>query len=104
MAWYGAGAAPCSLPSANARAAPAAWSQFAAVQPPGGRTRGTLAAPVSTRAAQRMDSVRKSAGSNITSAIPSERTSGPRSMRFWLSGFSMMTFSALAGPIRCGSR
>ena len=25
-------------------------------------------------------------------------------MRFWLSGFSMMTFSACAGPIRCGSR
>ena len=40
----------------------------------------------------------------MASAMPSEKASGPASMRFWLSGFSMMSFSALAGPIRRGSR
>jgi len=66
--------------------------------------RDTSAEPVSTRAAQRSDSARKSAGSNIASAIPSEKACAPRSMRFWLSGFSMMISSARAGPIRRGSR
>ena len=99
MARYGAGAPPCSLPSANNRADAAAWSQL-----PSGNARDTVSEPVSTRAAQRSDSARKSAGSNMTSAIPSEKACGPVSIRFWLSGFSMMTFSAREGPIRRGSR
>ena len=101
MARYGAGAAPCSLPSANSRAAATAWSQSSRRA---GIARDTLTEPVSTRAAQRSDSARKSAGSNIASAIPSEKACAPRSMRFWLSGFSTMTFSAFPGPIRRGSR
>ena len=40
----------------------------------------------------------------MASAIPSENASGPASMRFWLSGLEMMSSSALAGPIRRGSR
>ncbi len=104
MARYGAGAAPCSLPSANSRAATTDWSQLATSHPAAGIARDTSAAPVSTRAAQRSDSARKSAGSNIASAMPSEKACAPRSMRFWLSGFSTMTFSAFPGPIRCGRR
>ncbi len=40
----------------------------------------------------------------MASAMPREWASAARSMRFWLSGFSTMTFSARAGPIRRGSR
>ena len=99
MARYGAGAAPCSLPSAKNRAAATASSQFSS-----SGARETLTDPFRTRAAQRSDSARKSADSNMASAMPSEKASAPPIMRFWLSGFSMMSFSALAGPIRRGSR
>ena len=60
--------------------------------------------PVSTRAAQSSDSSRKSAGSNMASAMPSSKACGPRSILFWLSAFSMMTLSARDGPISRGSR
>ena len=53
-----------------------------------------MTSPVSTRAAQRSDSSRKSAGSNRASARPSSKAWGPRSIRFWLSAFSMMTLRA----------
>ena len=66
--------------------------------------RSTVTAPSSTAAAQRSDSSRKSAGSNIASAMPSEYASAPPSILFWLSGFSMISFSAGAGPISRGSR
>ena len=112
MARYGAGAAPCTLPSANILAALAAASpegvwgkgppRIGGV--PGGVAPRGLTLPVSTRAAQRSDSARKSAGENSASAIPSEKACAPSSMRFWLSGFSTMILSAWAGPIRCGSR
>jgi hypothetical protein len=101
MARYGAGAAPCSLPSASSRAPATARSQ-AAASPVSARS--TVTSPASTRAAQRSDSSRKSAGSDISSAMPSANASGPRSVLFWLSGFSMITFSAAAGPISRGSR
>ena len=79
---------------------------------PGGRgaqsssgiARDTGTDPFRTRAAQRSEEARKSAGSNRASAMPSEKASGPATMRFWLSGFSMMSLSALAGPISRGSR
>ena len=76
--------------------------------PVGRRARARPAArsptPPAPAAAQRSDSSRKSAGSNIASAMPSANASGPRSILFCDSGFSMITFSALAGPISRGSR
>ena len=61
-------------------------------------------AGAATRAAQRSDSSRKSAGSNIASAMPSEYASAPPIILFWLRGFSMISFSAAAGPMSRGSR
>ena len=66
--------------------------------------RSTLVSPLMTRPAQSSDSSRKSAGSNMTSAMPSSWAWGPLSMRFMFIGFSMMTLSAFAGPTRLGSR
>ena len=40
----------------------------------------------------------------MASAMPSSKACEPRSIRFWLSAFSMMTFSAFDGPISRGSR
>ena len=86
------------LPSAKNRAAAATCAQFSVIS-----ARVTVTAPVSTRAAQRSDSSRKSAGSNIASAIPTRSACGPDSIRFWLRAFSMITFSSPAGPMRRGS-
>ena len=101
MARYGAGAAPCSLPSAKNRAAPTAADHSSS---DASSARDTATDPDSTPAAQRSDSSRKSAGSNITSAMPSSNACGPRSIVFCDSGFSMISFSAADGPISRGSR
>ena len=55
-------------------------------------------------AAQASDCSRKSAGSNIASAMPSSKACGPLSMRFWLSGFSTMTVTALVGADQVGQQ
>ena len=62
-----------------------------------------MTSPRTTEVAQASDCSRKSAGSNIASAMPSLKACGPLSMRFWFIAFSTMTVTALSGPIRLGS-
>ena len=82
---YGAGAAPCSRASdlLAGRRNGTVPGGLVAARRPRARRRPRRS---STSAAQRSDSSRKSAGSNITSAMPSSNALGPLSIRFWLSG------------------
>ena len=100
IARYGAGAAPCTLPSAKNRAALAAavHSEAGASGARGGG--GEVRMP----AAQRSDCTRKSAGSNITSAMPRSSACPARSILFCDKAFSMITLAAGPGPISRGSR
>ncbi len=102
MARYGAGAVPAVLALAIVVAAFIAASQAASSTV--WSVRCTVVAPLMTLAAQRIDSARKSAGSNIASPIPSWSAWGPLSIRFWERALSMMTVTAFAGPMSRGSR
>ena len=98
---YGAGAAPEVFWSANFLPRSTAASQ---ASPRSISGRSTVISPATTRPAQSSESARKSAPSNSASAMPSFATCGPTSILFWLRAFSMITVTALSGPIRLGSR
>ena len=98
----GAGDLPPVLRSTSALAALTAPAHSDSSAETSGRS--TFVSPVRTRPAQSSDCSRKSAGSNIASAMPSSKAWGPLSMRFMFIGFSMMTLRAFAGPTRLGRR
>ena len=97
-----AGAAPPSRAATCFRAAATAPSHVAASAV--WSVRSTTVRPATTSAAQAIDRSRKSAGSNIASAMPSATALGPDSIRFWLRALSTMTVSAAGTPTRRGSR
>ena len=97
-----AGAAPPSRWPTCFRAAATAPSQVAASAV--WSVRSTVVRPARTSAAQATECSRKSAGSNMTSAIPSPKALGPLSIRFWLRALSTMTVSAAGTPTSRGSR
>ena len=70
---------------------------------PGAFLRLTFVAPVMTPSAQRIESSRKVAGPNMTSAMPSSKASAGLRVRLFLSGFSTTTLRAFSMPMRLGS-
>jgi hypothetical protein len=66
--------------------------------------RATVNCPVSTSAAQSSDCSRKSAPEKQASARPRSYAARPFSVLPLLSGFSMISCTARAGPTRFGTR
>ncbi len=87
------------------RAIPIARSHLASRSSfPGLFGRFTVTLPPSTPSAQRRESSRNVAAGNFASAMPNSNAWSADSIRFCLSGFSMMTFRAFSIPMRFGSR